>query len=224
MYILHIANKNYSSWSLRPWLLMKELNIPFEEQIHSFGNHDYSSFSPNGKVPCLYDSDIVIWDSLAIIEYLAEYHKEVWPSNVIARAWARSAVAEMHSGFNALRESCGMNIGLRVELNEISEKLLSDTSRLSSIWKEGIEKFGGPFLAGRKFTAVDAFFAPVVFRYQTYQFSLGETEIKYCNFLLSLKSMQLWEKQSLAESWRDQSHEDEVLEFGSITKDYRISL
>ncbi len=221
MYLLHIANKNYSSWSLRPWLLMKELGIPFEEQMHPFGNHDYSSFSPNGKVPCLHDSDIVVWDSFAIVEYLAETHKDVWPSDVMARAWARSAVAEMHSGFNTLRESCGMNIGLRVELNELSDKLLANTSRLSAIWKEGIETFGGPFLAGHKFTAVDAFFAPIVFRHQTYQFPLGETEIKYCNFLLTLENMQLWQKQALEESWRDQSHEDEVLAFGSITKDYR---
>lgn len=223
MYILHIANKNYSSWSLRPWLLMKELGIEFEEKIHPFGNHNYLSFSPNGKVPCLHHSEIIVWDSFSIVEYLAESHKDVWPHDANARAWARSAMAEMHSGFNALREYCGMNVGLRVELHELPEHLLSDIFRISELWRQGIEKFGGPFLAGKNFTAVDAFFAPVVFRYQTYQFPLGETEVKYCKLLLSLKSMQLWENEALAETWMDQSHEVEVLKFGTVKKDYRLS-
>ena len=96
MYTLHIANKNYSSWSLRPWLLMKELNIPFEEKIHAFGDSNFSSFSPTAKVPCLYDNKNVIWDSLAIIEYLAEHDSAVCPIKQEARAWARCAAAEMH--------------------------------------------------------------------------------------------------------------------------------
>ncbi len=223
MYKLHIANKNYSSWSLRPWLLMKELNIPFEEMVHPFGESDFLVFSPNSKVPCLYDSNVVIWDSFAICEYLAETHKEVWPEDRIARAWARSVVAEMHSGFHALRDICGMNVGVRVKLKEIASRLVKDISRISEIWNEGRKKFGGPFLAGEKFTAVDAFFSPVVFRYQTYQLPVSESDIAYCKFILSLNGMQLWEAQSLREVWRDSMHEEELLQFGSVIEDKRIT-
>ena len=112
---LYIANKNYSSWSLRPWLLMTELGIDFEEILTPFevSNHaNFSRFSPNAKVPCLHDGGLVIWDSLAIIEYLAESHPQVWPKATAARAWARSASAEMHSGFSALRNQCSMSCGM----------------------------------------------------------------------------------------------------------------
>lgn len=222
MYQLNITNKNYSSWSLRPWLLMTELKIPFQEKLYPLGTVEFSTFSPNGKVPCLYDLDLVVWDSIAITEYLAESYQEVWPEDRDARAWARSAVAEMHSGFQTLREICGMSVGLRVKLNKISPKLVDDISRISEIWQEGLSKFGGPFLAGAKFTAVDAFFSPVVFRYQTYQLPLNESDMRYCDLILSLGGMELWETQALSETWRDLSHEEEILGFGSIVKDYRI--
>ena len=127
MYTLHIANKNYSSWSLRPWLLMTAQSIPFREQIHPFDGQDNSArfgvFSPSGRVPCLVDGDVAVWDSLAIIEYLAERHAGVWPSDPVARAWARCAAAEMHSSFFALRNDCNMNCALRVELNGQREAL-----------------------------------------------------------------------------------------------------
>src|SRR5690349_9794152 len=116
MYTLYIANKNYSSWSLRPWLLMRQLGIPFEERLVPFGHGagGFRTFSPTGKVPCLVDGDTVVWDSLSIVEYLADRHPGVWPAEPKARAWARSAAAEMHSGFAALRERCTMNLGIRV--------------------------------------------------------------------------------------------------------------
>ena len=120
---LYIANKNYSSWSLRPWVLLRVKGIPFEEIIHSFSDVDnfetFRNFSPTGKVPCLEHDGNVVWDSLAICEYLAGLYPDLWPSKTSARAWARSASAEMHSGFNNLRNQCSMNCGIRVALNNI---------------------------------------------------------------------------------------------------------
>ncbi len=127
MYTLHIANKNYSSWSLRPWLVLSAFNIPFEEKIHPFPENGvwdlYRTFSPSGKVPCLQDGDLIVWDSLAIIEYLAEQHPHLWPSDKTARAWARCAAAEMHSGFQTLRNNCGMSCGMRIQLQQITPAL-----------------------------------------------------------------------------------------------------
>ena len=115
---LHIANKNYSSWSLRPWVLMTSLGLPFEESLHPFpmdgGPSGFDAFSPSGNVPVLVDAQHTVWDTLAITEYLAEQHPQVWPADATARAWARSAAAEMHSGFGALRNICGMSCGVRV--------------------------------------------------------------------------------------------------------------
>lgn len=223
MYILHIANKNYSSWSLRPWVLMKELNIPFKEVIHPFGSEAFSSFSPTAKVPCLNHFDTTVWDSLAITEYLAEKYKNVWPGDEVARAWARSSSAEMHSGFLALRNTCGMNVGIRVNLHKISEDLQRDISRIEALWADGLARFGGPFLAGREFTAVDAFFVPVVFRVKTYQLNIGPAQQTYCELMLSLKSMQEWIKDALNETWRDPAHELEIQQYGSIVEDNRAS-
>lgn len=222
MYILHIANKNYSSWSLRPWVLMKELNIPFEEIMHPFSSESFSVFSPTAKVPCLNHFDTTVWDSLAITEYLAEKHKTVWPCDEIARAWARSVSAEMHSGFFALRNICGMNVGVRVSLHKLSDDLMLDIKRLEDIWSEGITKFGGPFLAGKEFTAVDAFFAPVMFRVKTYKLKLGQVQQAYYELMLSLKSMQVWENEALNEVWRDPAHEREVQQYGTIVEDHRV--
>src|SRR4249919_2507917 len=150
MYDLFIGNKNYSSWSLRPWVLMRELNIPFNERLVPFGgaqNPDaFRGFSPTGKVPCLVDEDITVWDSLAITEYVGERHAGVWPAEAAARAWARSAAAEMHSGFQALRNTCGMNCVVRVTLHAINAALKRDQARLDTLWTDGLAKFGGPFL------------------------------------------------------------------------------
>jgi glutathione S-transferase len=160
-YVLHITNKNYSSWSLRPWVLMRALGIAFDEVLHPFtpGNApDFRKLSPAGKVPWLVDGDTVVWESLAIAEYLAERHPGIWPAAAAARAWARCAAAEMHSGFTTLRRLHGMNIGVRVAVKQRSPALLADIARIEGLWNEGLARFGGPFLAGAAFTA-DAVYA-----------------------------------------------------------------
>ena len=225
MYTLHIGNKNYSSWSLRPWVLMQELSIPFDEKLSTFAAgsnwNEFRDFCPSGLVPCLLDGQRVIWDSLAIAEYLAEKHPGVWPDDTDARAWARCAAAEMHSGFSALRNLCPMNCGIRVQLNTVPETLQHDISRLDELLGEGLVRFGGPFLAGNKFSAVDAFYAPVAFRIQTYGLNLSEPVAEYINRLLLLTSMQQWLESALNEPWRDPGHEQEALESGVILKDFR---
>lgn len=225
MYTLHIANKNYSSWSLRPWVLMKELGIAFDEQLVVFGDEaSWQAFrrrSPSGKVPCLIDESTTVWDSLAIIEYLAERHDGVWPSDAKARAWARCAAAEMHSGFQPLRDLCSMNVGLRIRMNAISESLQRDIHRIDSLWLDGLQQFGGPFLAGERFTAVDAFFAPVVFRVRTYGLDLSDETAAYVERVLALGGMQQWETEALAEPWRDTAHEDVAFTVGTLLADHR---
>jgi glutathione S-transferase len=141
MYTLYIANKNYSSWSLRPWVLMKELGIAFDEQLRRFEPggawSSFRTFSPTGKVPTLRDGENTVWDSLAIAEYLAERHAGVWPADAKARAWARCASAEMHSAFATLRQQCSFNLGLRVKLREMPEALKKDVARIDELWSEG---------------------------------------------------------------------------------------
>jgi glutathione S-transferase len=222
MYTLHIANKNYSSWSLRPWLLMKVLNIPFKEQLTAFkGPIDFKDFSPTGKVPCLIDNDLIVWESLAIIEYLYEKHSSVWPTSTIARAWARCAAAEMHAGFNALRSQCPMNCGVRVRMNTINKALEKDIARIDELWSEGLSHFKGPFLAGENFSAVDAFFAPVVFRVQGFGLTLSPKAKQYAELILDLPAMKAWQQQAIAEIWRDPDHEAETLAAGAIISDHR---
>ncbi len=209
---LYIANKNYSSWSLRPWLLMRVLAIPFEEVLEPFGSgidteQRFKQFSPSAKVPCLHDREHRVWDSLAIIEYLAEQYSTVWPTDCQARTWARSAAAEMHSGFDALRAQCSMTCGQRVTLMEITPELARDLARLNELWCEGFERFAGPFLAGRFFTAVDAFYAPVAFRLQSYGLTLSEAADAYRDRLLALPAMQEWYQAALREPWREAAHE-----------------
>src|ERR1700722_2093561 len=176
MYELYIANKNYSSWSLRPWVLMREQGIAFREHLLPFGQEsawaDFRKISPLGKVPCLIDGDAVGWDSLAIVEYLAESRPGVWPGAAAARAWARSAAAEMHSGFGELRMRCSMSSGQRIKLHEFPPALEREIARIDALWSEGLRRFGGPYLAGAAFTAVDAFYAPVAFRIQGYGLGL----------------------------------------------------
>ena len=225
MYALHIANKNYSSWSLRPWLLMRELAICFEERMQTFSEGSsfeaFRSFSPTGLVPCLRDGDAAIWDSLAITEYLAERHPGVWPEQAGARSWARCAAAEMHSGFATLRERCTMNCGIRVRLGEIPPRLARDLARLAELWNEGLARFGGPFLAGGRFSAVDAFFAPVAFRIQTYGLTLDDKSMAYATRLLALPGMRLWYAEALKEPWREAEHEAEAQGAGAWLEDLR---
>lgn len=224
MYTLHIANKNYSSWSLRPWMVLKVLGIPFTEMIHPFdGTSDYGLFSPTRRVPVLEADGIVVWDSLAIIEYLAERHTGVWPAATVARAFARSACAEMHSSFTALRDGCGMSCGQRVKLRSRPPALEADIHRIKQLWGEGLDRFGGPFLAGQKFTAVDAFYAPVTFRALIYGLDFGVVGNRYADMVRQLPPMCEWYDAALKETWRDQAHDDEILAAGEITADYRAT-
>ncbi len=231
MFDLYIANKNYSSWSLRPWVLMKALEIPFNEHLMPFeggtgaSHATFTRFSPSGLVPCLVDvtdeGELAVWDSLAIVEYLAEQHANVWPSDKAARAWARSATAEMHSGFGTLRGECPMNCGLRLALNGLSAHLKADVARVDALWQQGLERFGGPFLAGDAFSAVDAFYAPVAFRVQTFSLPVSEKSQAYVERLLALPAMQTWYQAALEEPWRESMHEADTLKNGTVTADLR---
>ena len=225
MYQLYIANKNYSSWSLRPWILLSQLGIPFEERIVPFDTgsnwEKFRRFSPSGKVPCLVDDQTIVWDSLAIAEYIAESYPEVWPDSREARAWARCASAEMHSGFGVLRNSCPMSVGIRIRPHQLSEQLITELARLSELWEQGLNQFSGPFLAGKKFTAVDAFFAPVAFRIQSYDLPVSPTAKAYAERLLNLQSMMEWEEEALKEVWREEGHEQEALAIGILLNDLR---
>ena len=224
-YTLITANRNYSSWSLRPWVLMTALGIPFIDRIEPFlqptNYAAFRSFSPTGQVPALIDGERTVWDSLGIILYLADRHAEVWPRDEAARAWAQCAATEMHSGFATLRNDCTMNIGVRVEPHLPSPALNKDIARLTELWEEGIARFGGPFLAGDAFTAVDAFYAPVAYRVRTYGLDVGPVGLAWVEHMLALPAMQAWETAALAETWREDSHEAEIGAAGRIVADYR---
>jgi glutathione S-transferase len=233
MYELYIANKNYSSWSLRPWVLMRQLGLDFLERPLHFGEpagwQELRERGGNGRVPCLVDGTQFVWDSLAVMEYLAETHRGVWPSAIPARAWARSAAAEMHSSFGELRERCSMNCGIRVRLHTVTAELERDLRRIAELWGEGLRRFAGPFLAGSQFTAVDACFAPVAFRLQTYglasaTYGLAATDAAgaYAARLLQLAPMQHWYAEALAEPQRDAAHERDTLRFGAVLQDLRV--
>jgi glutathione S-transferase len=224
-YTLITANRNYSSWSLRPWLLMTMLGIPFEDRLEPFtkpANYDdFRSFSPTGQVPLLQDGDRTIWDSLGITLYLADRHDGVWPTDEAAKAWAQCAVTEMHGGFSALRNDCTMNVGVRVKPKPMSDALKRDVGRISELWTQGLDSFGGPFLAGSHFTAVDAFFAPVAFRVRTYGLDVGNAGNEWVHHMLMLPAMLAWENDALKERWREVGHEEELAACGDITADYR---
>ena len=224
-YTLITANRNYSSWSLRPWVLMKAIGIPFDDRIEPFrqdSNYaDFRSFSPTGQVPCLIDDDTTIWDSLGITLYLADRHDGVWPTNPAARVWAMCAVTEMHGGFGALRNDCTMNVGVRVTPNAMRPALSRDVARIAELWAEGLSRFGGPFLAGAKFTAADAFYAPVAYRVRTYGLDVGTAGKAWVDMILANPAMQQWAAEALAESWREVGHEAELAASGTLTADYR---
>lgn len=227
MFELHIANKNYSSWSLRPWLLMKALDIPFVEKLHYFSSpgipSTFVTLSPSAKVPVLVSNGFHIWDTLSIVEYLAEEYPDVWPSEKVNRAWARSACAEMHSSFSALRKECSMSVGVRVRLHKMSAALKSDIARIESLWADGFDRFNGAWLAGEHFTAADAFFGPVAFRFRTYGILLTDRSQTYVEKLLNHPAMIEWEQAALNETVRDQSHDIEIENMGLIVQDLRTS-
>jgi glutathione S-transferase len=229
-YTLITANRNYSSWSLRPWLLMKGLGIAFEDRIEPFTKptnyEEFRSFSPTGQVPVLIDGDRIIHDSLGIALYLADRHDGVWPIDPAAKAWAQCATAEMHGGFGALRNDCTMNVGVRVKPKPMSDALQRDVARIAELWAQGLDQFGGPYLAGSDFTVVDAFFAPVAYRVRTYGLDVGAKEYggaqAWVDHIIAHPAMQMWEAEALAETWREVGHEEELLTCGAITADYRF--
>jgi glutathione S-transferase len=225
MYELIIANKNYSSWSMRPWVLMRSLGIPFDERLLRFDENyrtgDFRRHSPSGRVPCLLDGDLKVWDSLAIAEYLHERHAGVWPTDPKARAWARCAAAEMHSGFGTLRNVCSMNVGIRVRLHRVTDALQTDLTRLSELWEEGLARHGGAFLGGAAFCAVDAFFAPVASRIQSYGLQLSSRAMAYAQALLEVPAVKEWIDAGIRETWRDPLHEEDWKAHGELVQDLR---
>ena len=225
MYRLITANRNYSSWSLRPWVLMKTLEIPFQDAFVTFAGLDnyetFRSFAPNGMVPVLIDGERTGWDSIGIVLYLGDRHEGVWPAGEDARAWAQCVAAEMHGGFAALRNDCTMNVGVRVRRNPDSLALKRDVARIAEIFEEGLERFGGPFLAGAGFTAADAFFAPVVYRVRSYSLELGPKGSDWVERMLALPAMREWEEQALREDYRQGGHEAALAATGAIIQDLR---
>jgi glutathione S-transferase len=224
-YTLVTANRNYSSWSLRPWVLMKALGIAFKDRIEPFlapVNYDaFRAFSPTGQVPVLVDGARTVWDSLGIVLYLAERHDGVWPTDGDARAWAICATAEMHGGFSALRNERTMNVGVRVDATSGSAALDRDVARITELWSEGLDRFDGPWLAGAAFTAVDAFYAPVAFRVRTYGIDVGPAGLAWVERIIAHPAMREWEATALAETWREAGHEAELNACGAITADFR---
>jgi glutathione S-transferase len=205
---LVIGNKNYSSWSMRPWLALRASNIPFEEifiplYTDQADKDRILSFTRSGKVPVLIDGDITVWDSLAIIEYLAERFPEakLWPQDRAARAHARSISAEMHSGFLPLRNECGMNLHRPVRGVALSADARANVARIEQIWTECRELHGshGPFLFGA-FTAADAMYAPVVHRFRTYAIKVAPVAQAYVEAMMAQPAFAEWTEAGLAET------------------------
>ena len=213
MFKLYIGNKNYSSWSMRPWVLLKQADIAFEEVPLRFDSFEPGSsfrnaidpLNPTGKVPVLVDGDLVVWDTLAIAEYVAERHpdKHLWPRDVAARARARSVCAEMHSGFMALRSICYMNI--EASLPEAGALIWrdkpavrKDVARLVAMWQELLARHGGPLLFG-DFTIADAYFAPVCTRLKTYALPIPADVAQYVDRVCTLPGVKAWIDGALAE-------------------------
>jgi glutathione S-transferase len=210
---LYIGNKNYSSWSMRPWVLLKAFDIPFEEVKLRFDFTPGSSFyqalaeiAPVSTVPLLVEADgLVVWDSLAIVEYLAEQYPghAIWPPERHARAWARSLCAEMHAGFHRLRQACPMNIDADLsavgrDLLASNEGLQQDLARIEQLWNEALQNSGGPFLFGQ-FGAVDAYFAPMVMRISRYGLPLEGRAKAYLETVQNHAGVTAWVADAVAE-------------------------
>jgi len=205
---LVIGNKNYSSWSMRPWLALRASDIAFEEifiplYTDKADKDRILSFSRSGKVPCLIDGDVTVWDSLSIIEYIAERFPEagLWPEDRALRAHARSISAEMHSGFVPLRSACGMNLHRPIRAVALSSDARANVARIEQIWTECRERYGrlGPFLFG-KFGAADAMFAPVVHRFRTYAIEVAPQAQAYMDTMMAQPAFAEWTKAGLAET------------------------
>lgn len=220
MYTLYIGNKNYSSWSLRPWLLMRNFDIPFEVrevQVAGLGaNELHRGYSGNGLVPCLHVDGFQVWDSLAIGEFLAERHPGLWPADPLTRARARSVSCEMHSGFGALRGAMSMNIKMRLKGKPASAAVQADIDRIAQIWTEARAQFAhdaGPWLFG-DFSIADAMFAPVVWRFHTYNVSLPPLAARYRDDMLNHPAMREWEAAALLEDVALAHYDSVAQEYG----------
>jgi glutathione S-transferase len=205
---LVIGNKNYSSWSMRPWLALRANDIAFDEVFIPLYTGDADKqrildFTHSGKVPALIDGDITVWDSLAIIEYVAERFPQarLWPEDRASRAHARSISAEMHSGFAALRNECGMNLRRPVRAVALSADARADVARVEQIWIECRERYGkfGPFLFGA-FGGADAMFAPVVHRFRSFAIAVAPKAQAYMDTMMALPAFQQWTSAALAET------------------------
>lgn len=204
-YTLVIGNKAYSSWSLRPWLLMRHAGIAFDEVRIALYQGDYweklAQYSAAVKVPVLVDGDITVWDSLAICEYLAERHadRSLWPAVAAARAHARAISAEMHSGFQALRSRMPMNVRASFPGAGRTPEAMQDVERIDALWSDSLQRYGGPFLCGA-FSIADAMYAPVATRFETYAVVLSPPAGAYKDRLLALPAMRQWYEEARLES------------------------
>jgi glutathione S-transferase len=205
---LVIANKLYSSWSLRPWLVLRAFAIPFEEVVIPLRQADSKArvleVSPSGKVPALIDGDQTIWESMAIIEYIAESYPglAIWPKERKARAHARSISNEMHSGFQPLRQGCPMDASARYKTPEITDAMRANIDRIETIWAEAQAKFGGagPYLYGA-FSAADAMYAPIAFRLDGYSIPVSTAARRYIDTILRHPGVAQWRAAALKEPW-----------------------
>ncbi len=204
---LFIGYQNYSSWSLRPWLLLKHFNIPFSQTVVPVDGKgvkaSHRQYSDNGLVPCLHDGDFRVWDTLAICEYLAEQYPQMWPSDRHARARARSICAEMHSGFGALRSQLPMNVRLRAKGKENTPEVAADLARIFAIWRNAREiaaklNIAGDYLFG-EFSIADAMYAPVIWRLYCYGVQLPDDIQAYVDTILAHPAMREWEQAALQE-------------------------
>ncbi|MET0182726.1 MAG: glutathione S-transferase family protein [Caulobacterales bacterium] len=211
MATLFIGNKNYSSWSMRPWLALRWGGIAFEERVLQLGMLGYGkskqpavlAASPSGRVPALQmESGVVIWDSLAICEWAAERAPDLWPQDAEARAIARAVTAEMHSGFQALRRDAPMNLRRRAPAREWHQDVVGDVTRIEEMWADCRKRFGasGPFLLGRR-TIADAFYAPVATRFRTYAIPLSPAAQSYCDTIFADADFQEWDEAAAREPW-----------------------
>lgn len=205
---LYIGNKNYSSWSFRPWLAMKATNITFEEVFipiytDAKDKQRLLDVSPAGKVPILADGEVTVWDSIAIIEYLAEKFPQarLWPQDSALRAHARAISAEMHGGFGGLRRECGMNIHRPIRAKALSEEAKENIARVQEIWTDCCKRYGeaGPFLFGT-FSAADAMYAPVVHRFRTYDIEVTPPVRAYMDTMLAHPAFAQWTAEALGET------------------------
>ena len=211
---LVVANKAYSSWSLRPWILLAHFKIPFEEVVIPMDRPETRAamleYAPTGKCPSLHDGKTAVWESLAIIEYVAEQHPEkaIWPKGKAARAHARALASEMHSGFQALRSECPCNFRRAPQAIPLSDGAKADAARIEAAWAGARELYGkaGPFLFGR-FSAADAMFAPVVNRFHIYDVPVSRATRAYMDAVMALPAWKAWIADAEAEPWRIEKYE-----------------